>query len=380
MRIPWSTNLLVACALACCGPGIAAEAEPSQDAKMTAAIEAFRKDKPYLAIAVGVVDARGSRWRAFGKVQRNGKLQPPDKDTLFEIGSITKTFTATLLAELAQEGLVRLDDPANQYLPANWQLPQEKDRSITLTELATHTSGLPVQPPWLVWHMLKTWTFDNPYSRYDAAALKSTLKNLHLSHPIGQEYEYSNLGFGLLGHALAGAAKAESYESLLKARILEPLGLSSTLITLGPNDVMRLAQPHDSSGNATSTWDFATLEACGGLRSTPRDMLRWLELQMGRKDTPLRPVLEATHQIRFPTDGSPGDHDVALGLGWHLIPLPERTERAVFHNGGTGGSRSFLAFVPSAKVGLVMLSNSEHSLDEMGVGLLGELLKHHESE
>jgi CubicO group peptidase (beta-lactamase class C family) len=328
-------------------------------------------------LTVGLIEPHGHRFQAFGQVARNGQSEPPGEDTLFEIGSITKTFTATLLAVLVTEGRVQLDDPANRYLKPEWRLPDDGPRTITLAELATHTSGLPVQPPLIGLFALSKGTSINPYSKFDGPALADALKNLKLAHPIGEKYEYSNLGCGLLGHALVGATQSASFEELLRERVLRPLQLTDTAIALSADQSARLAQPHSTGGQPTPAWDFATLEACGGLRSTSRDMLRWVEAHLGRVETPLRPALQLTHQRRFPAEGSIENGKLAMGLGWHLIPIPNRAERAVFHNGGTYGSRSFAAFVPAANVGVVILSNSGNSVDELGLTLLQRLLEHH---
>ncbi len=349
-------------------------AKSPQPVDVAAVIEPFLKDKPYVGVTVGVVSPAEHSFHAFGQVQRESLSQPPREDTIFEIGSITKSFTGTLLALLASEGRVQLDDPANKYLKPEWQLPSAEARAVTLAELATHTSGLPVQPPLIGFFALATGVPDNPYSKFDGDALQKTMSSLKLSHPIGQDYEYSNLGVGLLGHSLVTAAQAGSYEELLRDRLLKPLELRDTSIALSDDQKNRFAQPHKLNGDPTPAWDFATLEACGGLRSTTSDMIRWIEAHLGRFDTPLKPALRMSHQVRFPSEPGHNKRDVQLGLCWHWIPITGRPERAVFHNGGTYGSRSFVAFVPSKNVGVVLLSNSGHSVDEVGVTLLQRLL------
>ena len=351
---------------------------PLAETQIQALVEPFVKDKPYVALAVGVSEPGSTRMYFFGSVDRDhGKTSPTD-ETLFEIGSITKTMTCSILATLVEDGKVELATPANRYLDADLQLPDAAGVPITLEQLATHTSSLPVQPPTIGLFALLHFTLSNPYSKYDRTALVSTLKTLKVKTPPGIEYRYSNLGMGMLGHALVAADKAESYEALLRKRLLAPLALHDTTITLSEMDRKnRLATPHTDSGSPTSTWDFAALEGCGAVRSSPRDMVRWLELHMGKIETPMQPALRRAQLVRFPKDREPKPDEIAMGLGWHWIPIPQRTERLVFHNGGTGGSRCFLALDSRHQVGVVILSNSAHSVDDLGVHLMEELLDHH---
>src|SRR5262249_20556032 len=144
----------------------------------------------------------------------------PDEDTIFEIGSITKVFTGLLLAEMVERGLVKLDDPIQKYLPV--PVPQE----ITLLHLATHTSGLPCDPPgW------KPRNNNNPFADYGTKELYAFLSSWRLEREIGTRYSYSNLGMGLLGHLLSLRVNM-SFEDLVTRRICDPLGMDDTRIHL----------------------------------------------------------------------------------------------------------------------------------------------------
>lgn len=374
---------LAALALACWTPASPVTAEQWSNV-VSQRIESFLEGKPYAAISMASVQGDQELTRGFGQLQDGQAGGVPDDHTLFEIGSITKAFTGVLLADQVLQGRVRLDDAANRHLPARWRIQSDAQDQITLLDLATHHSGLPVQPPWLVLFALGSGTTANPYSLYDGEQLARTMKQVQRGAAPGARYGYSNLGVGLLGHALANAAMSESYEELLRRRVLDPLEMSQTRIRLEPAQRARLAQPHGLDGKPTSTWDFACLEACGGLRSSAGDMLKFLKANIAgplaksrarpgdvpaaaETATALDRALKLAREIRKP--GPP-----ALGLGWHQLKLTRSGELIWWHNGGTGGSRSFLGFSPDRQRGLVVLSNTGHSVDELAIELLDELM------
>jgi D-alanyl-D-alanine-carboxypeptidase/D-alanyl-D-alanine-endopeptidase len=210
----------------------------------------------------------------------------------------------------------------------------------------------------------------NPYAHYDRAKLAKDLTDLWPDRDAGEKYVYSNLGAGVLGHALAHAAKATSYEDALAQRVLTPLGLADTRITLTPAQRRRFPPSYLTTGEPTAHWDLASLEGCGALRSTAHDQLAFLAANLGLTPTPLSRALQSAIQPRRDTE-SPRWR---VGLGWHVGTL--RTDggpTVVWHNGGTFGSRSFVGFVSEAKVGVVALTNTGHSVDELAVGLLRRL-------
>jgi CubicO group peptidase (beta-lactamase class C family) len=334
-------------------------------------VKAFLKDKPSLGLVVGITRPSGRRTYGYGTVTLAGKEQLPAEDTIFEIGSVSKAFTGTLLAELVRSGTVRLDDPVQKYLPADWKVPRRDDRDITLLQLATHTSSLPVQPPLIGFLALTTKDPANPYATFDQARLKQTLKEVKLSRPIGSKFEYSNLGVGLLGHALAQAAKAPNYETLLVERLAQPLGLVDTRLQLSTTQVGRFASGYTKEGKPTSCWTFATLEACGGIRSTAHDLLMLIDAALGRKKTALTESLKMAREPWRET----GRRGECVGLCWFQQHGPSGNGTMIWHNGGTGGFRSFLAFVPEKGVGVVVLTNADHPVDALGIAIVKHLEK-----
>jgi CubicO group peptidase (beta-lactamase class C family) len=348
-------------------PGPAAAADPR--AAVDKIVQPFRKDKPYLGLVVGVTGPDGHHVYGYGKVKLGGKSQPPGPDTLFEIGSITKVFTGTLLADQATAGVVRLDDPAQKHLPADWKVPRRDDRDITLLHLATHSSSLPAVPPILTLLALVRGHPLDPWSTFKQADLARALAATRLSRPIGCRFEYSNLGVGLLGHALAHAARAKGYEELLRQRVTGPLGMADTRITLTADQAARFPRCHGKDGKETPAWTFGCLEACGGLHSTVHDLLQFADANLGRRQTALDRAIRLAHETWRDTNS----RDAYVGLCWMHEKLSRGGPDMVWHNGGTFGSRSFLGLVPKAGLGVVVLSNSGHPVDDLAIAILRKL-------
>jgi D-alanyl-D-alanine-carboxypeptidase/D-alanyl-D-alanine-endopeptidase len=302
-------------------------------------------------IVVGLLDATGApRIIAVGV----------DSTRLFEIGSITKVFTTSILEAMVERGELRLEDPVAKFLPRSVRIPARNGRQITLLELATQSSGLPRLPS-----NLTPRDSLNPYADYTVQQLYAFLSGYELTRDIGAEYEYSNLGMGLLGHALALKA-GTSYEALVRRRILGPLGMGETAITLTPALRARIAPGHDNEGHVVPNWDLPTLAGAGALRSTAADMLKFLAANIDSTATPLSRTFRHTQGERHATNNA----NMKIGLAWHLFSRPVGT--IVWHNGGTGGYRSYLGFDPVRRLGVVVLSNIDASVDDIGIHLLDE--------
>lgn len=311
-----------------------------------------------VGIVVGVIDPTGRRVVAYGKTAKDGK--PVAANTVFEIGSVTKVFTSLLLADMVQRGEVALTDPVSQYLPPNVKMPEHGGKKITLVDLATHTSGLPRLPS-----NLHPKDPANPYADYTVAQLYEFLSTVELTRDPGSKYEYSNLGGGLLGHVLARRAGTD-YETLVRTRILHPLAMKSTAITLSDAMKERLATGHDASLQPVSNWDLPTLAGAGGLRSTTHDLLTFVGANLGIIRSPLASSMAAMLATRRPT-GNPG---LEIALGWHISTHNGR--EIVWHNGGTGGYRSWIGFDQKSRTGVVVLSNTSTNagVDDIGAHLL----------
>lgn len=308
-----------------------------------------------VGIVLGVMEADGSsRVVSYGDAGADARLL--GERTVFEIGSITKAFTGILLADMVARGEVALSDPISGYLPDGVTVPW-RGREITLLDVVTHRSGLPGLPG-----NMSPADAANPYADYTVDQMYAFLSNHELRRDVGSEYEYSNLGVGLLGHVLARAAGA-TYEDLVRDRILEPLRMSMTGITRDGEMLQWMADGHDQQGKSVPLWDLPTLAGAGALRSNMRDMLAFLDANLGLPASQLERSMRASHQVR-----ESAGQDMSVGLGWHILSVGE--QRIVWHNGGTGGFRTIIAFDPEAQVGVIVLTNSAHGADDIGFHLI----------
>lgn len=316
-----------------------------------------------VGIAVGIVDANGRRFVNYGNFSVKDP-RPVGNDTVFEIGSTTKVFTSTILADMVQRGEVSLDDPVAKYLPADAKIPQRGGKQITLVDLATHTSGLPRLPT-----NLHSKDADNPYADYTVADLFGFLANYELTRDIGSKFEYSNLGVGLLGQALARRAGMD-FETLVRTRVTGPLKMENTRIALSPEMKSHLAGGHNEARQPAANWDFPALAGAGALRSDGRDMLTFIAAHLGYVESSLAPAMSAMTKVRRTAFGPQAD----VALAWMVM---KKEGREIFwHNGGTGGYRSFMGYDPKSRVGVVVLSNMSTSagVDDIGMHLLDSSL------
>jgi serine-type D-Ala-D-Ala carboxypeptidase/endopeptidase len=220
-------------------------------------------------IVIGIVDRNGRDFYSYGTTSIVGGTLP-DENTLYEIGSISKVFTATLLAQMAENGDVKLSDPVASFLPQEVNVPSRPQNPITLEHLATHASGLPSDPPAIAENNPV-----NPFFPFPATALYDFLDSYQLTRSPGDEYEYSNLGMGLLGHAIS-LHLAKPYEEAFQERILLPLGMNDTVVT--PTSELNARRAQGYNGIVTRPeFSMDSLEAAGSWLSTANDMLTFLE-------------------------------------------------------------------------------------------------------
>lgn len=291
--------------------------------------------KQATGIAVGIIEPNGRRVITWGGV---------DGGSIFEIGSISKIFTSLLLSDMVNCGEVRLDDPAARYLPETVRMPERNGKSITLLDLSTHYSGL------------------FPLAGNDD--LYAFLASHTLQRDPGSAYQYSNVGAGLLGHIVAIRAGMD-YESLVRTRITQPLGMLDTSISLTTSMRQRAATGHTATLASVGESELpVTLAGAGALRSSAQDMLTFLEAFLGYRESPLTPAMNAMLEIRRPAG------QVQIGLGWFIFSVDGR--EIVTHNGATTGFASFAAYDPEARTGVVVLSDActPGGVDDIGMHLL----------
>lgn len=319
---------------------------------------------PYLhnkntrALSIAITDGLEDRFFNFGAISA---LQPerPTQQTIYEIGSITKTFTTTMLAQMVEEEKIELEGDITDYLPPDL-VEWPGDRRITFLDLATHHSGLPRIPG----NLKESYSRDpqNPYAHYYEKDLLDFLKNYIPEERDKRNVSYSNLGMGLLGHLLVSIDSEGDYESLVRQRILYPLKMESSFIQ---DTGQWLIPGHDEKGREVSSWEMPGMAGAGAIRSNTRDMLRYVKAQMLGK---VGPDFLFKPYYRFS-----GDRMIALG--WMSDEREEKGYRIIFHSGGTGGFRSFIGFISGSEVAVVVLANSAYNVEEIGMALLTGIME-----
>lgn len=281
-----------------------------------------------------------------------------DARTAFEIGSVSKTMTAALLAELIKQGKASLDDPLSDYLPAGTRVPEFEGKKILLRHVVTHTSGLPVLPS-----RLGATGTDDPYVNLTEDALLASLGDVTLTAAPGSRFEYSNFASMLLSYAVARRA-GEDFETLVDTQLFAPLKMDGAYIQQLPSGI-RAAQGHSPNRKPVSAWNFSTnLAGVGGVRATLDDMVKYVQGELGQPETSITPALKLSQQQVSKTP--------AMAMNWMLLPVAGRNVHV--HEGGTGGFSSFVAFDNELQRGVVILSdttwNSLGSLGTLGLHLV----------
>ncbi|RFS17294.1 serine hydrolase [Emticicia sp. C21] len=328
------------------------------DKKVDSLVRPYIQMNHTVGLAIAVIRDGKIYTYNYGETKRDNKQLPDPDKTLFEIGSISKTFTATLLADEVIKGKMSLEDPINKYLPDSIGNMAYNGVPITLKTLSNHSSGFPRLPINLY---KKGDPADDPYKNYDTQRMYSYLKNFKPYREVGVNYEYSNFAVGLLGNILA-LQNHTTYEKLMEERITKPLKMSHTFITITPDQASNFAQGYNEKGDATSSWELNTLAGAGGIRSTVNDMVKYISAQMVKAPEKLQKAIDLTHQVTFEKG------QTIIGLGWHTGKMKEQT---IFqHSGGTGGFRTLVAFDKENKIGVIVLSNTAEEVAPMGFELL----------
>jgi len=296
-------------------------------------------------VAMQAQAGAAARFATAGRVRLDGDA-PPDPDTRFEYGSITKTFTAMLLADMVTRGEVALDDAVESVLPDGLKLRDSAGDPLRFIDLATQRSGLPRLPA-----TLTPKQPSDPYADYDEQHLWAGLAAWKPEHRLGQRFEYSNLGFGLLGEALARRLKTD-YATALAQRVLAPLGLNSLVVRTPGAWTERLAPGHDAERRPVPPWQFGVLAGAGGVGGSARELARYAQCALGQIDNPLARAFRLAMQRH--ADGP--EPRVAMGLGWMLPTLAGRA--LVNHDGGTFGMSSSLFLEPATGRAAAVLANA----------------------
>jgi CubicO group peptidase (beta-lactamase class C family) len=322
------------------------------DAELESSLAArYAGDRTATCIAAAVIDG--------GTVSRASlcadPTQPRSVDGAFEIGSVSKTMTASLLAELIGQGKIALTDPIARYLPAGTTVPMYQGAPILIEHLVTHTSGLPALPS-----NFDPADPDDPYADYTPEALIASLASVTLPHAPGAKWLYSNYGGMLLSYIVSQLAGSD-FETTAHAGLFAPLNMTGAYVDDPPAGVAALPG-HRSTGETTPAWHFTPeLAGVGGVRATLDDLILYAQAELGQGDPHTVGVLATTHAaVDLGMPRPAGDPEMAMA--WVRAPLDGRT--VLVHDGGTAGFTSFVAIDADVGRAVVLLADTE--LDNVG--------------
>ena len=335
-----------------CAANIAV-AQPSGDS-IKAIIKREVSNKRSKSIIVGIVTANGRQLFAEGQLSDTDS-RLPDGNTMYEIGSITKIFTSLLLAEMSLKGVVNVNDPISKYLPKNVKVPIRNGKEISLGTLATHRSGMPRFP-----YNVDPKNLDDPYADYTVQQLYEYVSTFEPDVDFDTKWRYSNTAYGLLGNILSLVAHKD-FETMVKENICKPLRMNSTVVSLTPKMKLNVATGYAETGHIAGYTSLRTIEGAGALRSNVNDLLTFAEANLGLTKTDLLPAINLTHVLQAKKDGN---DDVYTTMGWTLINKDGR--ELLFKDGGTYGYRTFIGIDKKNKTGVVVLSNSNNSVTDIG--------------
>lgn len=316
-----------------------------------------------MGAAIGVIDLKQQQYEFYYGSLSSQNSNPPNGHSVFEIGSITKTFTTTLLADMILEGKIHLKDTVENLLTAGEvNMPSWNGMVISIEHLATHTSGLPKSPQGSGYPHPPGYDPDNPYSVYTHEHIYEYLTSYcTLLFEPGTRYSYSNTGVGLIGHIL-GLVDNTSYEELVDREIFNALNMNETSVNLTDEQLINLAYGHtDQMGIARNYTANDIIQGAGFIKSSLHDMLIYLNAQMGLVETSLADAMDLAHQPLYDVgqvtyDGREGTYNLSIGLGWHIDELPEGYTFH-WHGGRTSGYMAYIGFNRSTSAGVVILCN-----------------------
>lgn len=353
---------LALCAATLFSSVVASEnAAPSPESMANSLLQPLVADQKIVGVCVGIHVNGEDFIKGYGRVKLDSDA-PPDAESVYELASISKVFTGVLLAQMAMSGDVSLEQPVRELLPDTLIVPTFEGNEVQLHHLSSQNSGLPRMPA-----NFQPADDKNPYADYTVEKMYEFLGQCTLKTRPGEKYAYSNLGVGLLGHALARKA-GKSYEELLVERVCGPLEMNATRVVFTPEMLAHEAPPHDKNRALTSHWDIPTFAGAGGIRSSVGDMMKFARANLGDPPSPLTPFMEESHKERIRVN-----ENLGVGLGWHLSYFKELDEPIVWHNGETGGFRTFFGLLKNRKIAVVLLCNTRFSMDEPGFEMLKRL-------
>ncbi len=302
-----------------------------------------------VGVSVGIWN-KGKVAHYFYGEKEKGTGEKPDANTLYEIGSITKTMTSILLADMVIDGTLSLEDPVEDYYPEMASFPNYQGQKILFKQLANHTSALPNIPDNFDQQGFRE---DNPFAHYSRAMLYDFLEKYQLLYQPGTKEEYSNLAYGLLGYSIAKIRNG-NLEQQFGERIFEPLGMENTYDQI-TGDALNVAPAYNGRLRRVPMWDFTeTTLGAGGIKSSLKDMLLYLEANLVPEPGSLGQAIQLSHQTTQELE-----YPLVTALGWKKFINEANQSELIWHNGGTAGTVSFLGFSKELGIGVVLLFNTE---------------------
>ena len=320
---------------------------------------------------VGVINRHNEKLVFSYGTKLHGEDEPPDSNTVFEIGSITKTFTATLTADMYLKGVIQ-DDVIKHYLPANKvNMPEKDNIEITFTHLLTHTSGMPRTPDsdGSGFPLPPGYDINNPYDAFTTEQVYDYLTNYcTLKFTPGTWWEYSNTGVGLVGHVI-GLIDGTSYQTVLTRDLINVLEMHNTTLYLTDDQKLNCAKGYNGSNQVVPSFTANDIfQGCGMIKSSLNDMFKYLEANLGLINSPLKNAMGLTHQ-KVLHQGSMGDQ----GLAWLILELSDG-QKIIYAAGNTFGQSSYIAFNKKESTGAIILLNSSN-LDGSNIKMGDAIMK-----
>lgn len=314
-----------------------------------------------VGLTVGILKGDSTAFYGYGEMERNtGKV--PDENTFFEIGSITKVFTAIAAVDFLKSKQLTIDEPIKKYLPNTIKTLEKDGQEITFKHLMSHTSGLPYMPD----NMKKLqilFNVDKAWRQYDTTKLYECLNDVKLESKPFTIWNYSNLAVGMLGTILARNMQ-KPYETIIKEKITQPLGLNDTKKTLNADELKRMAKGYHGSKQIDYWDDLNALDGAGVLRSTTADLLKFAKMNINILNVPIGKAMADCQKEVYKGKMTKTDQEISMNLGWLNLKLDGIADTALFHNGGTGGFSTNIFIYKEKKMAFVVLFNSEPHSEE----------------
>jgi CubicO group peptidase (beta-lactamase class C family) len=321
-------------------------------------VRPFIKNSVNSGISIGIIQDGKTAFYHYGETKKE-TTNLPNNNTIYEIGSISKTFTGYLLAQAIADKKVNLDDDIRKFLSQKYTNLEFEGSPILIKHLINHTSTLPRLPE----DLDKQANYDeqNPYANYSKEMISSYLKNFTMKSKPGINQEYSNFGVALLGILLENVYK-KPYNVLLQTYLTRPFKMKNTVEKLSKFQTINFATGYNDKGFETKHWDLANFVAAGGIKSTIEDMTIYLQQNIDETN----PNIKLSHEITFENE------KVKAGYAW-VIQQTKSGDTLIWHNGGTYGFTSFCGFIKEKKYGIVVLNNSGLSVDSVAISILKKL-------